>query len=80
MKELYKMFVSTNEITKINTNSSVVTDEFAADSEIRQLQLANLPNFPLGELLRHSEGIEVLEPLELREKMRQMIAETLKRY
>ena len=34
----------------------------------------------LGELLRHSEGIEVLEPLDLREKMRQMIAETLKRY
>ena len=34
----------------------------------------------LGELLRHSDGIEVLEPLELREKMRQMIAETLKRY
>jgi len=34
----------------------------------------------LGELLRHSEGIEVLEPLELREKMRQMIVETLKRY
>jgi len=34
----------------------------------------------LGELLRHSNGIEVLEPLDLREKMRQMIAETLKRY
>ena len=34
----------------------------------------------LGELLRHSEGIEVLEPLELRERMRQMIANTLKRY
>ena len=34
----------------------------------------------LGELLRHSEGIEVLEPLDLREKMRQMIVETLKRY
>ena len=34
----------------------------------------------LGELLRHSEGIEVREPLELREKMRQMIVETLKRY
>ena len=34
----------------------------------------------LGELLRHSDGIEVLEPLELREKMRQMIAGTLKRY
>ena len=34
----------------------------------------------LGELLRHSNGIEVLQPQELREKMRQMIAETLKRY
>ena len=34
----------------------------------------------LGELLRHSDGIEVLEPLELRERMRQMIADTLKRY
>ena len=34
----------------------------------------------LGELLRHSDGIEVLAPLDLREKMRQMIAETLKRY
>ena len=34
----------------------------------------------LGELLRHSEGIEVLEPLDLREKMRQMIVETLKNY
>lgn len=46
-----KMFVPTNEITKINTKSSVVTDEFAADTEIRQLQLANLPNFPLREFL-----------------------------
>ena len=46
-----KMFVATNEITKINTNSSVATDEFNADSEIRQLQLANLPNFPLREFL-----------------------------
>ena len=34
----------------------------------------------LGELLRHSDGIEVLAPLDLREKIRQMIAETLKRY
>ena len=34
----------------------------------------------LGELLRHSDGIEVLEPLDVREKMRQMLAETLKRY
>ena len=34
----------------------------------------------LGELLRHSSGIEVLEPLDLREKMRQMIVDTLKRY
>ena len=34
----------------------------------------------LGELLRHSDGIEVLQPLELREKMRQMLQDTLKRY
>lgn len=46
-----KMFVPTNEITKINNNTSVATDVFEADSEIRQLQLANLPNFPLKEFL-----------------------------
>ena len=48
-----KMFVPTNEITKINTtvNSAVVTADFADDAEIRQLQLANLPNFPLREFL-----------------------------
>ena len=48
-----KMFVPTNEITKINTtvNSAVVTADFADDTEIRQLQLANLPNFPLREFL-----------------------------
>ena len=34
----------------------------------------------LGELLRHSDGIEVLEPLALRDKMRQIISETLARY
>ena len=34
----------------------------------------------LGELLRHSEGIEVLQPPDLREKMRQIIAEMLKKY
>ena len=34
----------------------------------------------LGKLLSHGDGIEVLEPQDLREKMRQMIAETLKRY
>ena len=34
----------------------------------------------LGQLLSHGNGIEVLEPLELREKMRQLIAENLKRY
>ena len=43
--------VATDEITKINTNSSVATAEFAADNEIRQLQLANLPDFPLREFL-----------------------------
>ena len=34
----------------------------------------------LGELLKFGNGIEILEPLNIREKMRQMIAETLKRY
>ena len=48
-----KMFVPTNEITKINTsnNSVVPTTDFADDAEIRQLQLANLPDFPLREFL-----------------------------
>ena len=34
----------------------------------------------VGTLLSHGDGIEVLEPLELREKMKKMIAENLKRY
>ena len=34
----------------------------------------------LGELLSHGDGIEVLQPLELREKMRQILAGTLKKY
>lgn len=34
----------------------------------------------LGELLRHSDGIEVLQPQDLREKMRQMIAGMYRRY
>ena len=32
-------------------NSAVATAEFAEDREIRQLQLANLPDFPLREFL-----------------------------
>ena len=34
----------------------------------------------LGQLLSHADGIEVLSPTDLREKMRQMLTETLKRY
>ena len=34
----------------------------------------------LGELLRHSDGIEILQPLALREEMRQIITGILKRY
>lgn len=58
-----KMFVATNEITNINTIPSVTTDEFAMDSEIRQLQLVNLPNFPLREFLSISftHHIAILE-------------------
>ena len=48
-----KSSVATDEITKINTtvNSAVTTADFSDDDEIRQLQLANLPNFPLREFL-----------------------------
>ena len=57
-----------------------------------QCELASTPDYTdfsldirptsdfLGELMRHSDGIEVLEPLDLRQKMREMIAITLKRY
>lgn len=55
-----KSSVTTDEITKINTaaNSAVTTVDFEADSEIRQLQLANLPSFPLCEFLSISYGKE----------------------
>ena len=43
--------VATDEFTKINANSAVTTADSADDAEIRQLQLANLPNFPLREFL-----------------------------
>lgn len=48
-----KSSVETDEITKINTSydSVVPTTEITDDAEIRQLQLANLPNFPLKEFL-----------------------------
>ena len=50
---LDKTFVATNEFTEINktVNSAVATAEIVDDSEIRQLQLANLPDFPLKEFL-----------------------------
>jgi len=43
---LDKTFVATNEFTEVNktVNSAVATAEIVDDSEIRQLQLANLPN------------------------------------
>lgn len=46
-----KSSVATDENTKNNTsgNSVVPTTEIVEDEEIRQLQLANLPNFPLAE-------------------------------
>ncbi len=34
----------------------------------------------IGELLRHADGIEVLEPLELRQKVERLLNEMLKRY
>ena len=45
--------VVTDKNTKINTtaNSALLTAEFTDNAEIRQLQLANLPDFPLREFL-----------------------------
>ena len=52
MSQTDKMFVPTNEITKINTNvnSSVTTGELKDDAEIRQLQLVNMQDVkqPMG--------------------------------
>ena len=58
MLENYNSSVQTDEFTEINTESSGRTDEMPAnpavqtaklqaDDEIRQLQLTNLPNFPV---------------------------------
>lgn len=43
--------VTTDEFTEAGANSAVSTAGFASESEIRQLQLANLPDFPLREFL-----------------------------
>jgi len=43
--------VTTDEFAKINSYSAVATAEIPSDNEIRQLQLANLPDFPLREFL-----------------------------
>ena len=49
-----KSSVATDEMEKAIVNSAVATAEFAEDREIRQLQLANLPDFPLREFLNIS--------------------------
>ena len=46
-----KSSVTTDEMGQAIVNSAVVTAEFEDDREIRQLQLANLPDFPLREFL-----------------------------
>ena len=47
MLENYNSAGGTAEFTEINTKSSVRTDELQAENEIRQLQLTNLPDFPV---------------------------------
>ena len=47
MLENYNSSVQTDEFTEINANSAVQTAELQADDEIRQLQLTNLPDFPV---------------------------------
>lgn len=49
--EQHHSAVGTAEFTNIKTNSAVVTAEIQDDNVICQLQLANLPNFPLKEFL-----------------------------
>ena len=45
-----KSSVATDVFTQIDTSgNSAVTADFTDDAEIRQSQLANLPNFPLAE-------------------------------
>lgn len=46
-----KSSVTTDEFTEINNNLAVATAKFEEDREIRQLQLANMPDFPLREFL-----------------------------
>jgi predicted nuclease of restriction endonuclease-like (RecB) superfamily len=46
-----KPAVTTDEMGRAIVNSAVTTAEFEEDREIRQLQLANLPDFPLREFL-----------------------------
>ena len=76
-----KMFVPTNEITKINTNSSVTADELESDSEIRQLQLANLPNFPLRDAaykLADEMDPELLKALPPKDELQRVFEESSK--
>ena len=63
--------LASGEITHVDSSTTPYTD-FSFD-------IRPTADF-LGELLRHSDGIEVLQPQDLREKMRQMIADMLKRY
>jgi predicted nuclease of restriction endonuclease-like (RecB) superfamily len=49
--ENHNSAVATAKFTEINSNSAVATAEIPYDNEIRQLQLANLPDFPLREFL-----------------------------
>ena len=51
MLECPNSAVVTAELTRANPNSAVTTAEFSEDVGIQQLQLANIPDFPLREFL-----------------------------
>ena len=55
--ENYNSAGGTAEFTEINTESSVRTDELQADDEIRQLQLTNLPDFPVVAFLKLQKAL-----------------------
>jgi len=59
-----------------HSQREIATTEHYADFSF---DIRPTPDF-LGKLLSHASGIEILEPADVRQKMKDMITETLKRY
>ena len=59
-----------------HSQREIATTEHYADFSF---DIRPTPDF-LGKLLSHASGIEILEPADVRQKMKDMITGTLKRY